>query len=66
MKEQIETIKFATYDNFRVIRATDNFIEKYLPFQIQDICSRNMLSIVKRPFTAKQIMQGKTMKMTKE
>ena len=30
--EQIETIRFATYDNFRVIRATDNYIEKYLPF----------------------------------
>ena len=32
--EQLETIRFATYDNFRVVRATDNFIEKYLPFQI--------------------------------
>ena len=30
--KQVETIRFATYDNFRVLRATDNFIEKYLPF----------------------------------
>ena len=48
----METIKFATYDNFRVIKATDNFVEKYLPFQIQEIVSRNMYAIVKRPFTA--------------
>ena len=32
---QLETIRFATYDNFRVVRATDNYIEKYLPFTIQ-------------------------------
>ena len=30
--EQIESIRFASYDNFRVLRATDNYIEKYLPF----------------------------------
>ena len=52
LKEQMETIKFATYDNFRVIKATDNFVEKSLPFQIQEIVSRNMYAIVKRPFTA--------------
>lgn len=34
LTDQIETIRYATYDNFRVIRGTDNFIEKYLPFQI--------------------------------
>lgn len=31
---QVETIRFATYDNFRVARSTDNYIEKYLPFRI--------------------------------
>ncbi len=66
MLEQIETIRFATYDNFRVIRATDNFVEKYLPFQIQEIVSENILSFVKRPFSVEQMMNGVDMKMSKE
>lgn len=64
--QQIETIRFATYDNFRVIRATDNFIEKYLPFQIQEIVSENILGFVKRPFSVEQIMNGVDMTMSKE
>ena len=39
LMDQIETIRYATYDNFRVIRATDNYIEKYLPFKIQSMVS---------------------------
>ena len=62
--EQVETVRFATYDNFRVARATDNYIEKYLPFKIQELVSKNMLSIIKRPFTVEQIMDGKNREMT--
>jgi len=32
--KQLEQIKFAGYDNFRVLKATDNYIEKYLPFTV--------------------------------
>ena len=47
LTEQLETIRFATYDNFRVVRATDNYIEKYLPFTVQSLISRNMASVFK-------------------
>jgi hypothetical protein len=30
--DQLETIRFACYDTFKVIKQTDNYIEKYLPF----------------------------------
>jgi len=32
LKESLETVRYATYDNFRVLQATDNYLEKYLPF----------------------------------
>ena len=44
--KQIETVRFATYDNFRVLRSTDNFIEKYLPFQIQELISKNLTGLM--------------------
>lgn len=34
MNEALETIRLATYDNFFVLKSTDNYIEKYLPFEI--------------------------------
>jgi hypothetical protein len=33
INEEIVTIRRATGDNFAVLLATDNYIEKYLPFQ---------------------------------
>ena len=51
-REQIETIRFATYDNFRVVRATDNYIEKYLPFATQSLISRNMASFLRNQYGA--------------
>ena len=44
--KQIETVRYATYDNFRVLRSTDNFIEKYLPFQIQELISKNLTGLM--------------------
>jgi len=32
--EQLESIRYATYDSFRALKATDNYLEKYLPFLI--------------------------------
>ena len=58
LRTQIETIRFATYDNFRVIRATDNFVEKYLPFQIQELISKNLLSFLHKPISDDQILNG--------
>lgn len=61
---QIDTIRMATYDNFRVIRATDNFLEKYMPFQIQDLISRNISSFIKKPYTDEEIRAGADLRLT--
>ena len=34
VSEQVQTIRYATYDNFRCQLATDNYLEKYLPFKM--------------------------------
>ena len=65
-EEQIDTIRMATYDNFRVVRATDNFLEKYLPFQIQDLISRNISSFIKKPFTDEEILAGADLRLNPE
>jgi|LauGreDrversion4_2_1035121.scaffolds.fasta_scaffold116546_1 hypothetical protein len=46
MNTEIETIRMATHDNFLVLRSTDNYIEKYLPFEIQKVVSKNISSIL--------------------
>ena len=66
LMDQIETIRYATYDNFRVIRATDNYIEKYLPFKIQSMVSQNVLSFIKKPFNATDLRQGKGLNLTEK
>ena len=66
LNDQIEAIRFATYDNYRVSCATDNFLEKYLPFQIQELISKNMLSVVKKPFTSEQIVRGEDRNPTEQ
>lgn len=48
-EEQVETIRFAVYDNFRVQKATENYIEKYLPFTIQNMISRNIYEVLPNP-----------------
>lgn len=45
--ERNETIMFATYDNYRVLKQTDNYLEKYLPFMVQNIVSLNINSFLK-------------------
>ena len=37
--EQLETVRFAVYDSFRVLKATDNYLEKYMPFMVQNLIS---------------------------
>jgi hypothetical protein len=39
----------ATGDLHNTGSATDNYIEKYLPFELQKLISENMLSVLKRP-----------------
>ncbi len=34
LSEEVRTIKFATQDTYRTLMATDNYLEKYLPFKI--------------------------------
>ena len=45
----MQTIRMATADNFNTILATDNYIEKYLPFNMQNLISENIMTILKRP-----------------
>ena len=40
-EEKLRTLKYATQDTFRTLLATDNYIEKYLPYKIQEIISEN-------------------------
>ena len=43
----MKTIKYATQDTFRTLLATDNYLQKYLPFQIQSVISENFKAILK-------------------
>jgi len=45
----LETVRKATADNFNTQLATDNYIEKYLPFAMQEQISENILSCLSRP-----------------
>jgi len=60
--EKLETIRFATYDSFRVLKGTDNYLEKYLPFLVQNLISQNFSSILMAP--PKNKMDSKTGKIT--
>ena len=44
--QQLETTRFAAFDCFRTQVQTDNYIEKYLPFKIQNLISENILSFL--------------------
>jgi hypothetical protein len=35
IQEKLQTLKYATQDTYRSLLATDNYIEKYLPFKVQ-------------------------------
>jgi hypothetical protein len=48
LEEQISIVRDATEDNFRTLLATDNYIEKYLPFRLQAMISDSMFSIFPR------------------
>ena len=47
--DQLETIRYATYDSFRALKATDNYLEKYLPFLIQNLISANFKFMLVSP-----------------
>jgi hypothetical protein len=42
VKDTMKTMEFANNDNFAQLMATDNYIEKYLPFKIQEMIEENM------------------------
>ncbi len=60
--EQLETIRYATYDSFRVLKATDNFLEKYMPFMVQNLISQNFSVLLEGP--PKNHIDEKTGKIT--
>ena len=49
INEDVTTVRRATGDNFAVLLATDNYVQKYLPFKTQEQISENILSILNRP-----------------
>ena len=46
LDEEIETNRLAIRDNFSQLLATDNFLEKYMPFRIQNLISESVLSLL--------------------
>ena len=44
--EEIETNRLAIRDNFSQLLATDNFLEKYMPFRIQNLISESLLNLL--------------------
>ena len=46
---ELEFIRYAVYDNFRVLKSTDNYIDKYLPFMVQNMISQNMFCVLPKP-----------------
>ena len=46
VSEKMETVRMATRDNFHQLVATDNYIEKYLPFKIQMMVSDTLSSFI--------------------
>ena len=47
-KDEFDTIKYAMKDNFAQLLATDNYLEKYLPFKIQNTVSESLLSFLEK------------------
>jgi hypothetical protein len=45
--QQLNTVKYAVQDTFRTLLATDNYLQKYLPFQMQAIVSENFKNCMK-------------------
>jgi ABC-type Fe2+-enterobactin transport system substrate-binding protein len=45
VQESMRIMKTALKDNFSQLLATDNYLEKYLPFRIQNMISQNVLAI---------------------
>lgn len=48
IREDIETLKMAAHDNYRNIISTDNYIEKYLPFTILQLCGEMVTSFTEQ------------------
>lgn len=48
-EDKLETIRYATYDSFRALKATDNYLEKYLPFLVQNLISQNFKVMLPAP-----------------
>ena len=47
--DQLETIRYAVYDSFRVLKATDNYLEKYMQFMVQNLISQNLKVLLVSP-----------------
>jgi len=47
-EREFASIKYANKDNFEQLMATDNYIEKYLPFKVQEMISDGVASLVAR------------------
>ncbi len=60
--QQLETLRFAVYDSFRVLKATDNYLEKYMPFMVQNLISQNFKVLLVSP--PKNEIDEKTGKIT--
>lgn len=46
LENMLETSRLAMRDNFSQLLATDNYIEKYLPFRMQNMISESIMSFM--------------------
>lgn len=48
LREETLIIKYATQDNFKQLLATDNYLEKYQPFFIQEMISESLNKVCEK------------------
>ena len=47
--DDVQTVRLAATDTYNMLNATDNYVEKYLPFVVQGLISENVISTLPRP-----------------
>ena len=64
IRESIKIMKMGLKDNFSQLLATDNYLEKYLPFKIQNMISNNILCFLDpRSIKKSELMTSPFMKL---
>ena len=52
LEYEFETLRLSNQDNFDQLLQTDNYIEKYLPFKIQNLIGESLTTVIPKIETA--------------